>query len=235
MTNPQDPTPEQPATPVAPMAPSRTWWVPSAPQPEAAFSGPMSGARLRAIVGFALWTLALLAVVAVVVAAVARGSGIAVRDSWAWEVYKTLAQLIVAALGVGFAYAFPLRLQAQKVYGEARAETLQLAEDLDSLAKNSNDAASMRRLNVRAIELRARFAALAADAAVIAALEMAMSDASRAVLTRMDAESSNPNLYRILNPTAPQLELIKTIGRASEQATKSALRLAKVAASAPPP
>lgn len=195
----------------------------------------MSGARLRALVGLALWTLSLLAIVAVAVAIVAACAGVAVRDSWVWETYKTLAQLVVAALGVGFAYAFPLRLQAQKAYSELRAAVIELATDMESSARGTLDPGRVATLTVRSIEVRARLAALGAAEALVTAVCDVTTAVSMQSETQKHVLSEEPNLWRILNRSPRHSQLLEQVSRARGRSLATAATLAQLAAETPAP
>lgn len=221
------------STPPAPSA--RAWWKPRLPRPAVAFAGPMTGARLAAYVGLALWTLVGLAAAAVVVAGLANWSGTPIRDSWPWEVYKALAQLVVAALGVGFAYAFPLRLAAQRTYSELREQTIAFGTAMAQLARGSVDHAGLDHQGLKGLELSARLKSLGAAQSLLDAIDEAVRAATQRNDDLQEALHEEPNLYQVVERSEHQRSLLARLADNTECAIEAAARLAALAAETPPP
>lgn len=214
---------------------ARVWWRPRPPRLREAFTGPMTGARLNALVGLALWTLFGLALAAVVVSTFAACARVAVRDSWAWEVYKALAQLVVAALGVGFAYTFPTRLQAQSSYAAAREAALDLSESIRSFAAVRPQEGELDRLETIGSEVASRLVRLGATDSVVSAVRAAVADARGYAIAWHEGLAEDPTALLHESSSIQSDEVRQRIEQARTVVNLRAFLLAQVAATTPPP
>lgn len=205
------------------------FWSLAVPEVELAFDGPMTGRRLAALVHVAIWTLAALGGVAVGIASHTQASG------WGWELYKALAQLVVAALGVGFAYTFPARMQAQRDYAELQKDLIALAEEMRCLTEQELSEGALVGPLIRAEERRQRLVASGATSPLIDSIEAA----SRALreLQRAYARRTAALAIELLTdkPSDAAKAVRADIGQARRTAEGAVQSFAERAAKSPSP
>lgn len=193
------------------------------PPLERAFTGPMTSKRVAALLHVALWSLGFMSGTAVSVATATHAAG------WGWELFKTLSQFVIAALGAGFAYSFPARINAQKAYQELRAEALRFSAQLVDFAKDQDPATSPRPIRTASSDLRARMESAGTAPAILEAIDAAAEAAGLIAKVRLGVfefpvPAGEPPLSRELSVKMAQLET-----------SMAAARLAEAVISEPPP